>query len=588
MKFSSSTILAAALPAMAAGYDVACLYPPNMPDPFAARYAMHEYSGSYMMDKSIETPVVIHAASLSSICQTNCVAYHDDTMLNSITLERPIVSVPKEYHNSFSRMLCIAQCHALISDEVDRPGFFDPFFEKWGLEGIQKRNDGIGLALLSAQSGSPESLEQLLVDNDYHPFTVGQIVATEILLYATDDGWNALGDKNYDVQTGEEVPCTGSCRRYKDTYGYFPKNYPDGKPLNDTEKYVVEGKDKYWQPLSDSDGNGYFSAQEHVTPHIGFKAKTKLYDSVDDFPTCPDPQYDYYEESLKVIERLKETSSDPVKKQKIAYFDNKLLVINNIENHVKQQFAKDYSFEEEILYIDGMSNAEYEATLMAWRAKVLHDLVRPTTIIKRWGSDVLNTFGGDKSVDGPVDIAARDFEAFLRVMPHSEYPSGSSCICTGYTEFTDAFTSNYYGDNVTYITFGAAGNGTGFGCDPTQDPPLLASKGCDSDFTIPDLKTLLHECSQSRLWAGFHFEAAVVEGEKMCKGVGLMAAEHEKRIRNGSSFGSQYYQGDARPTCSNPDVQISKDGLEDTSGAMSSVAMNLVFAAFPALAYFAM
>merc|ERR1719446_131775 len=38
---------------------------------------------------------------------------------------------------------------------------------------------------------------------------------------------------------------------------------------------------------------------------------------------------------------------------------------------------------------------------------------------------------------GPVDIAARDFEAFIRVMPHPEFPSGSSCLCTTYQEFTD-------------------------------------------------------------------------------------------------------------------------------------------------------
>lgn len=168
------------------------------------------------------------------------------------------------------------------------------------------------------------------------------------------------------------------------------------------------------------------------------------------------------------------------------------------------------------------------------------------------GSDLIETFPGDKTIDGPKTTAAHDFQAFQRVMPHSEYPSGSSCICTAYSEFTDAFTTNYFDAQITNITFGAASEGTGFGCDPEQYPSVLASAGCDSDSTIPDMKGLLAECSESRLWAGFHYTAATLAAEDMCAGVGLLAFDHEKVIRNGSSFGSKYFAGDARPTCSNP------------------------------------
>ena len=109
MKISS--VLLAALPAtMVAAYDVACMYPENMPDPLTARFHLHQYSASYMMSESIETPVVIHLAGMSSLCQINCLAYHDNNVLNALTMERPLGgAVPEEYHNAWSRTLCITQ-----------------------------------------------------------------------------------------------------------------------------------------------------------------------------------------------------------------------------------------------------------------------------------------------------------------------------------------------------------------------------------------------------------------------------------------------------------------------------------------------
>lgn len=589
MKVSPSALFAATLlPTFAGAYDIGCIYPPDMPEPFEARYAIHEYSGSYFMDAAIETPVVIHISSLSSLCQTNCIAYQDAEMNNAITKEPPLVRTPPEYHNSWSRMLCMAQCHEIVSIEAGRPEFMKPFWKKWGLTGLEPRKDIVGFAFLTSRdSGDSSSLELLLEKDDYHPFTVGQIVATEILLHVIDDGWNALGNFTYDLETGEEVECTANCEAYMDTTGYFPKNYQTGKRENATTKYVVEGNDMHWQPLTDTDMQGFFSDQQHVTPHIGFKAKTKLYDSVDDFPDAPDPEYDFRQEALEVVERLAETAGDDDKKQKVAFFDNKLLVINTVENEVKRHFADKYSFEDEVLYIEGMAAGEYEATLMAWRAKVKHDLVRPTTVIKRWGSDQLNTFSGDKGMDGPDTINARDFQAFQRVMPHSEYPSGSSCICTAYAEMTDAFTSHYYNETIKDIHFGKAGKGTGFGCDPTQDPPLFVAKGCEDAFTIPDMPTLLDMCSQSRLWAGFHFTAAVVEGEKMCAGVGLKAFEHMQKIRNGSTMGQVSYQGGPRPQCLSGEMAVGRqneEGMEGSSAASSSTFM--IAAALPLVAFY--
>ena len=573
------------LPALAAGYEVACEYPTTMPDPLVARAHLHQFSGSYLMYSKVETPVVIHIASLSSLCQINCLAYHDTTVLDVLTKQRPLGGdIPEEYHNAWSRMLCIAQCFDLISSEAGQPEFYTPFWEKWGLTGLMKRDNGAGIAILAAQGGTDQPLKDYLASHDYHPYYVAQVVASEILLHVLDDGWNALGEWTYDTETGEAVKCTANCQNYKDTTGYFPKNHPTGKPELNGTKYEVTGTDMYWQPLVDNDGKGFFMAQEHVTPHIGYTAKMKLYDSVDDIPVTPPPEYNFYEEALKVVDRLKDASGDDLKKQKIAFFDNKLLVLNTVENHVKQQFSEKYSFEEELLYIEGMSAGEHDATVMAWREKVRHDLVRPTTVIHRWGSDTLNTFSGDKTADGPVDIAARDFHAFQRVMPHSEYPSGSGCICTAYAEFTDAFTMGYYNETISNVPFGEGegSTGEGYGCDPTMDPPLFVQLGCNDSFVIPDMPGLIEECGQSRLWAGFHFTAAVTESLVLCKGIGYKAYDHVQEVRNGSTLGQKFYKGDPRPTCSTGDVVVSKDA---TSAATAAAHLSVIL---PLLAFFTM
>lgn len=543
-------------------YDIGCIYPEEMPTPIKARELLIEFLSTNATREKFETPRVVRGAAGTATCGANCLAVHDTNALNVLTLQRPSVFVPfEQHHNSFSRMLCIAQCLALLIDTAG-PDKLAPFWEEWGLDGsheatgsIQGLRQDVVAAVIAAANGNTASLKQMLSDEEFHPFLMGQIVFIEIASAFRKDGFNSLGAWKYDTESGDAVPCTANCAPYSDTTGYYPKNYPSAKAAKaakskqGTSKYIVEGADKYWQPLYEDDGNGYFSHQMHVMPHIGFTVEPILFASVSDLGTTPEPDYDYRSEALQVIEQLKVTASDPIKKQKIAFYDDKLLVRGLIQNEMRRQFSTTYSFEEELLFIYNIGVAEYDATLQAWREKVRHDLVRPTTVIKRWGSDVLNTFSGDKSMDGPKEINARDFQAFQRVMPHSEYPSASACLCTSYTEFTDAFSREYHGDILTNLKWGGD-DGFKVGCDPEQVPLPLVSRGCNDEFVVPNMATLGAECGKSRLWAGLHFTKAVSAAEEVCAGIGDMALDHEKTIRNGSTFGTIYYLGDDRPTCS--------------------------------------
>lgn len=70
-------------------------------------------SGVIVVEKT-ETPVIVHRTHGFTICVPNCLAMHDSNSLNALTKKRLNIVAPPEGHNTFSTMLCIAQCYALV------------------------------------------------------------------------------------------------------------------------------------------------------------------------------------------------------------------------------------------------------------------------------------------------------------------------------------------------------------------------------------------------------------------------------------------------------------------------------------------
>ena len=87
---------------------------------------------------------------------------------------------------------------------------------------------------------------------DFTPRVLGSVVAADILGFMQTDGWNHLGEVK-SASEDQNIPddaCTANCRPYSDTTGYQPKN----SPWNVTDPAG-------WQPLIESDGNGFFYRQ---------------------------------------------------------------------------------------------------------------------------------------------------------------------------------------------------------------------------------------------------------------------------------------------------------------------------------------
>jgi hypothetical protein len=87
-------------------------------------------------------------------------------------------------------------------------------------------------------------------------------------------------------------------------------------------------------------------------------------------------------------------------------------------------------------------------------------------------------------------------------MPHSEYPSGSGCICLAVSQYIDRFLDAEYDDESIATTW------------------TFAETGPKTFANMDELKTV---CGESRLMGGMHFTASVPDSYELCDGVGALA-----------------------------------------------------------------
>jgi len=515
----------------ASAYDVGCLWPEEAPeDLFEARYAIIADNDVTSSGGNRETPIVIHMSHELTMCQAACTAYHSASgVKDPLTMEAPLFVVPPFGQNAYSILMCVTQCtlytaggSAFLTRHRDM-GFnnFAPSNRPDIKDAIDTCND----PRVTGCAGECLALCNL-ISEDFDPYIMGAYLGIRISKYFDDDGWNRLGDKTYDYEEDEVVPCTGNCRIYQNTHSYVPRPDPRSHPelSNDSSKYDCTGDCRRWQPLQEGDRNGSLKRQEFVTTHAGFHTHTYLRNAT---LTLEDPNYDLYEDTLQVIEELKMTSSDDYKKEQIKLMDNKVNVRYVIQAAIQDEFGPtgELSLQEYLIFLIGISTAEIDGVVQGWKEKVAHDLVRPTTVIKHWGGDDLFTFGGNPDVDGPVNIKARDFEAFIRVMPHGEFPSGSSCLCSTYQEFTDTFLMVTKGRTITNFS------------------NRFNSK------VYADMSELSQICGDSRVWAGLHYPPAVTAGVETCSGLGTLGSEWALDLTRGANFGESWYEGTPRPVC---------------------------------------
>lgn len=92
------------------------------------------------------------------------------------------------------------------------------------------------------------------------------------------------------------------------------------------------------------------------------------------------------------------------------------------------------SLEAQTCFTLGHTVAENDDVLLAWKEKVRHDRIRPTSLVQALGEFEVTSFDGTNK--------ASDWVPFVRVMPHAEYPSGYGCLCVALAQYVDEFIFN--------------------------------------------------------------------------------------------------------------------------------------------------
>ena len=330
------------------------------------------------------------------------------------------------------------------------------------------------------------------------------IRATRLADFMAKDGWNSMGD----------LSRSGNHFQFEDYTGYKPANNPYAAPNR-------LFKPLRWQPFLLDEGNGRFTHQVHVTPHIGVKVRPLVLTNKDVAARRTRSPY-FNAQWRRAISRkdrallnkhIAETikiSASLTTRQKFEadWWDSKLFSITAVDSFYAEgltRFEIAQQFLAEIM-------SQYDMLLVTWREKRRHDLVRPRTIIHRvLGNKSIRAY--DRRSGTVKRMRARDWRNYVGNMPHSEFPSGSSSLCTAAMEAIDAFQRRKFG-SVRPINM-------------TLDAgvyPFVPEGGISANYDSP--AHAAEVCAESRLWAGVHFRPAIDVGKRMGKGVGKLVFDH--------------------------------------------------------------
>jgi len=175
-----------------------------------------------------------------------------------------------------------------------------------------------------------------------------------------------------------------------------------------------------WKPMLEINEYGFPFLQQHVATFLQNATDSMLaMSSLPPMDRVSPPAYDYAADAREVA-RVMSTIVTQAQKDEVKFFDSKLDVALAIIGTLLLGYG--LPIEEIVLHSIGETSAVHDAGIAVWKSKLLHSRIRPTSVVQRLFPDETLTIN-----DG-VEILGKRFQALVRVMPHSEFPSGSPCM----------------------------------------------------------------------------------------------------------------------------------------------------------------
>jgi len=339
--------------------------------------------------------------------------------------------------------------------------------------------------------------------NTETPIGIGNMAGNAIVTVREHDGMNQLGDEG-----GQK-------------YNQKPySNYTDYSPVNSAYKLKRPSR---WQPAITTTGGGLFKVQQFVTAQLG-RTMPYSYNKFRRF-RAPFPQ----SSQVKNFAAYKQQADDVLtasasltdeQKMIAELFDNKINSLGFSALFASQSNGMSLT---EFVHYDFLTNvAAFDTAIAIWKEKRRYDAVRPFSAIEFiYGDNEVTAWGG--AGKGTVnDMPASQWNSYLGVADHPEYPSASASFCAAHAEASRLYLGN---DSFGWsVPFAKGSSLVEPGITPAND--INASWNTWSEFE--------QDCGQSRLWAGVHFPASIPAGQDIGHEIAGIAFEFVNKHINGN------------------------------------------------------
>ena len=328
---------------------------------------------------------------------------------------------------------------------------------------------------------------------------------------------------------------------YANSTGYAPVN---------TAYELVDAS--RWQPAIRRRGMGIHTVQQFVTPQM---ANTEPFASFNprDYripaPAASNPEnWDAYKAQVDHVLEVSANLSDE-DKMMAEFFDNKIV---SVGWSVIQAVVLHRLSPIEFVHLDLLTQAAvFDAMIFTWQEKTRYDGVRPFSAIAHvYGDELVKAWAGPGM--GTREIPASQWQSYINVADHPEYPSASMCACQAHAQSA----RRYFGTDELglSVTYGAGSSRIEPGITPAEDTTLHFATWTEFE----------EECGRSRVLAGTHFQAAVDASAAICHAFGDHAYDYFLTLMDGTA-------PERRPAQALP-PDHRRDDRADRPGAGDSVA----------------
>lgn len=444
-------------------------------------------------DSKLGPPMVARALAIVHTCMYDAWAAYDERALGTQlggSLRRP--RRERSLHNK-NKALSFAAYRATVDlFPVDEQTVFRPLMEQLGYD---PHDDS-----LDTQT----------------PSGIGNVACQAVLDFRHGDGSNQLGDL-----TPSGVP-------YADYTGYMPVNNPSPVP---SDPATVSDPNR-WQPLQYNDATGtpvtqtFVGAQWYRVTPFALQSDDQFRSEVARFGPA---RYGSPEYQRQVNEMVRKSANLTDRQKMIAeYFaDGPRSELPPGHWDLFAQFvsARDHhGMDEDAKLFFALTNAIFDAGIVAWDAKRAFDSVRPATAvpyllqgqqIQAWGGPGKGTVSMDGRFWIPYQIST------FPTPPFPEFISGHSAFSAAGATILLLFTgSDRFGGSVTLP---AGSSKIEPGLTPARDVTLRWQTFTDA----------ANQAGISRRYGGIHFKAGDYAGRAAGRFAGFQAWSKAEALWNG-------------------------------------------------------